>query len=163
MPARINGASTSQQNLTGSLQFYYCYTASPGAFTDPLPNPPEEQEQLRKVNIQVTGNIKDQSQKNFEILLQTIGFRAMPVVMGDPRPVLKLEDSGAPSLTGEGFVWVFSVEREDTFLDNNDQVGLLVNEIDGVILDSNVRLTTVTGSPSGQPKNIEFIRKDTLQ
>lgn len=159
MAERIHGAASSQQNLSGSLQFYHCFVLSPGAYTDPNPNPPEDQELTRLVNIQVTEDILDQSQKNFEILWQSIGLRAMPVIMNDPEPVLDVGVE-APTLTGEGFMWKFTVERDDVFLDfdTNDPVGLLVKEIDGVIIDSGVRLTTVDGSTSGVAKNIEFIQ-----
>jgi len=165
MSTRINGAASSQQSLSGSLQYYVLYASSPGAFTDPAPNPstPEESD-ARLLNIQVTENIKDESQKNFEILLQSIALRAMPVVMGDPIPVLSLSQAGAPSLTGEGFVWKFSAEREDMFLDfkTGDPVGLLIKEIDGVFIESSVRITTVDGSSTGVPKNIEFVKMDQL-
>lgn len=164
MPSRVNGASSAHQNLSGGLQFYYCYTLSPGAFTDPDPNPPEEEQLVRQVNILVTDDIEDQSQKNFEIILQSIGFRAMPVIMGNPNGVLDVSQYGAQSLQGEGFVWKFSAERDDVYKDygNDDPVGLLVKELDGVILDSGVRVTTVDGSPSGQQKNIEFVRQEIL-
>lgn len=163
MSNRVHGAASSQQNLTGSLQFYHCFVLSPGAFTDPEPNPPVPQELTRLVNIQVTEEISDQSQKNFEILLQSIALRAMPVIMNNPLAVLDV-GTEAPTLTGEGFIWKFSVELEDVFLDfsNSNPVGLLVKEIDGVIIDSGVRLTTVDGSTSGIPKNIEFTRTDKL-
>lgn len=159
MPRRIHGAASSQQNLSASIQTFMCYASSPGAFTDPNPNPPEDQEAVRLVNILTTGEISDQSQKNFEILLQTIAFRAMPVIMGDAMAVFDLSTE-APTLTGEGYSWMFSVEREDVFLDfgTKDPVGLLTKEIDGAIIDSGIRLTTVDGSPSGVPKNIEFVK-----
>lgn len=162
---RLHGSSFNHQSLTGSLQYYICYASSPGAFTLPEPNPDESEMNMRKVNIQVTMSLKDQSQRNFEILLQSIGLRAMPVIMTDPYPVLALQNEGAPSLTGEGFIWKFAVERNDVFSKYTNfvtvnPVGLLIDEIDGVILDSNVRLTTVDGSMSGIDKNIEFVRKD---
>lgn len=167
MLPRLNGAASTYQNLTGAIQTYICFVSSPGAFSDPDPNPSQAQWQMRRVNIQVTESLKDLSQRNFEILLQSIGLRAMPVAMSNPVPVLMLENEGAPTLTGEGFVWKFAVERADVFqiyhsFGNTEPVGLLVSDLDGVILDSNVRLTTVDGSPSGIPKNIEFIRVQSL-
>jgi hypothetical protein len=164
MPTRIHGAASMQQNLAGDLQFYIVYSLSPGAFTDPSPNPPEIEETARQINIQVTDDILDQSQKNFEILFQSIGLRAVPTIMNNPEPVLNLETEGAPSLTGEGYVWRFAVERADAWKDfkTDDPVGLLVRELDGVIIESGVRITTVDGSLSGTPKNMEFIRVDKL-
>jgi hypothetical protein len=165
MTSRINGTSFSYQNLTGNIQYYICYLSSPGCFITPDPNPPEIEWQLRKLNVQVTESLKDQSQRNFEILLQSIGLRAMPTIMSNPEPVLDLSAAGAPSLTGEGFVWKFAVERNDTFQKYTtvpNPVGLLIDDLDGVVIDSNIRVTTVDGSPSGVPKNIEFIRKGNL-
>jgi hypothetical protein len=159
MTAQINGTSSAMQNLTGDLQFYIAYALSPGAYTDPNPNPPEPEEQIRQVNIQVTEEIQDQSQKNFEIFFQSIGLRAVPTIMNNPVAVQSLEAEGAPTLVGEGFVWKFACERANTWEDfkTRDPVGLLVKEIDGVIIDSGVRITTVTGSPSGNPQNMEFV------
>ena len=167
MPERINGSVTAQQNLTGNLQYYLVFVTSPGAFSDPNPNPSEANELARGVNIQVTGDVRDQSQKNFEILFQSVALRAVPVIMHDPMAVSDLSEEGAPTLTGEGFVYKFSVERLYIFENSGPggtigPVGLLVDELDGVVLDSGVRVTTVDGSPSGFSKNIEFIRVDEL-
>lgn len=164
MSTRIHGAASAQQNLSSELQFYIVYCSSPGAVTDPVFNPLEIEEQARGINIHVTENIKDQCQKNFEILFQTVSLRAAPTIMNNPEPVLALEAEGAPSLTGEGFLWKFAVERTDVWEDfkDNNPVGLLIREIDGVIIESGVRITTVDGSPSGLPKNMEFTRVDNL-
>ena len=35
-------------------------------------------------------------------------------------------------------------------------------DLDGVIIDSGVRITTVDGSSSGVPKNIEFVKVSTF-
>lgn len=162
MPTKIHGASTSMQNLSADLQYYICYASSPGCFLDPNPNPPENQEVARLVNIQVTGEVQDQSQKNFEILLMSIGLRAMPVVLGDPLAVLELADY-TNEVSGEGFIWKFAVERGVQFYNftpfgTPGPVGLLIDEIDGVILPSGVRITTVSASPSGWAQNVSFTR-----
>jgi hypothetical protein len=166
MPVQIHGASSSMQNLTADLQYYICYASSPGAFTDPNPNPPPGDELARLVNIQVTGNILDQSQKNFEIFLMSIGLRAMPVVLANPLPVLELADY-THELSGEGFIWKFAVERGVQFYNftpygTPGPVGLLIDETDGVVLPSGVRITTIYGSPSGWAKNVAFERADTI-
>lgn len=166
MPLKIHGAATSMQNLTADLQYYVCYASSPGAFTDPNPNPPPSQEPTRLVNIQVTGSPLDQSQKNFEVFLMSIGLRAMPVVLSDPAPVLQLADYTL-ELSGEGFIWKFAVERGVQFYNftpygTPGPVGLLVDDIDGVIIPSGVRVTTVSGSASGWAKNVAFSRMDTI-
>jgi hypothetical protein len=166
MVQKIHGAATAQQNLTADLQYYVCYVSSPGAFTDPNPNPPPSQELERLVNIQVTGNPLDKGQKNFEVFLMSIGLRAMPVVLSDPFPVIELSDYTI-ELTGEGFIWKFAVERGVQFYNftpygTPGPVGLLVDDLDGVIIPSGVRITTVTGSPSGWAKNVSFSRITTI-
>lgn len=166
MPKQIHGASTSMQNLTADLQFYICYAASPLAFTNPNPNPPPPDDLSRLVNIQVTGNPLDQSQKNFEVLLMSIGLRAMPVVLADPVAVEELAEYTV-ELSGQGFIWKFAVERGVQFYNftpygTPGPVGLLVDDIDGVILPSGVRVTTVSGSASGWTKNVAFERSSSI-
>jgi hypothetical protein len=166
MPIKIHGASSSMQNLTADLQYYICYASSPMCFTDPNPNPPVSEEIARLVNIQVTGNPLDESQKNFEVLLMSIGLRAMPVILSDPYPVIELADF-TTELSGEGYIWKFAVERGVQFYNftpygTPGPVGLLVDDLDGVIIPSAVRITTVSGSPSGWAKNVAFSRQETL-
>ena len=166
MPQKIHGASSSMQNLTADLTYYVCYASSPGAFSDPNPNPPAAQELSRLLNIQVTGNPLDESQKNFEVLLMSIGLRAMPVVLSNPVSVVRLEDYTI-ELSGEGFIWKFAVERGVQFYNftpygNPGPVGLLVNDLDGVIIPSGVRVTTVSGNPTGWAKNVAFNRMESI-
>lgn len=166
MPKQIHGAATSMQNLTADLQYYVCYASSPGAFTDPNPNPPPSEEISRLVNIQVTGSPLDQSQKNFEVFLMSIGLRAMPVILSDPAPVLELADY-TMELSGEGFIWKFAVERGVQFYNftpygTPGPVGLLVDDLNGVIIPSGVRITTVSGSPTGWAKNVAFARMESI-
>lgn len=167
MPNRIHGASTAHHGMTGNLQYYLAFAKSSGAYTNPEPNPSPEHELSRGINIQVTGDIADQSQRNFELLLQSVALRAMPTIMNDPKAVLLLEMEDAPTLTGDGFVWRFAVDVDAVFenfspMGTPGPVGLLIDELDGIILDSGVRLTTVDGSLTGIPKNIEFLRTDQL-
>ena len=166
MPSRINGAATSSQNLSGSMQFYVCYASSPGAFSHPSPNPGIPDSITRLINIQVTGKSSDESQKNFEVLLMGIGLRAMPVVFTDPVAIPQLSIY-THELSGEGFVWKFAVERDAQFYNftpygTPGPVGILIDELDGFILPSGVRVTTVSGSPSGWPINIIFEKADLL-
>ncbi len=166
MPINTNAAASSMQNLTADLQFYICYASSPGAFTDPNPNPPSDQEISRLLNIQVTGNPLDESQKNFEVLLMSIALRAMPTVLSNPVPVLQLADYTL-DLSGEGFLWKFAVERGVQFYNftpygTPGPVGLLIDDLDGVIIPSGVRVTTVQGSPTGWAQNISFSRLETI-
>jgi len=166
MPLKIHGAASAMQNLTADLQYYICFASSPGCFSDPNPNPPVSQELSRLINIMVTGQPLDESQKNFEVLLMSIGLRAMPVVLQDPVAVPQLADYTL-ELTGEGFVWKFAVERGVQFYNftpygTPGPVGLLIDDLDGVILPSGVRVTTVTGSPTGWAQNITFARLDQI-
>ena len=166
MPININASASGMQNLTANLQYYVCYASSPGAFTDPNPNPPANQEIARLVNIQVTKEPLDESQKNFEVFLMSIAMRAMPVILADPYPVLQLADY-TNQLSGEGFIWKFAVERGVQFYNftpygSPGPVGLLIDDLDGVIIPSGVRITTVAGSPSGWAQNVAFYRQDTI-
>jgi hypothetical protein len=84
--------------------------------------------------------------------------------MNDPVSEQSMVAAGAPTLTGEGFVWKFALERGDVWTNfkTHDPVGLLVSDLDGVIIASGVRITTVDGSPSGIAKNMEFVRVSNL-
>lgn len=166
MPVKIHGSSSAQQNLSADLSYFVCYASSPLSFSAPNPNPPHSEEITRLVNIQITKIVFDESQKNFEVLLMSIGLRAMPVILTDPFPVAQLADY-TTELSGEGFIWKFAVERGYTFYNftpygSPGPVGLLTDDIDGIILPSGVRLTTVSGSPSGWAKNITFEKMDTI-
>lgn len=164
MPERIHGTASAMQNLTANLQYYVCYASSPNAFTLPDPNPSDEISRL--VNIQVTGKPSDQSQKNFEVLVMSIGLRAMPVILNNPMPVAELSDY-TPELSGQGFVWKFAVERGSQFHNYTPYgipgpVGLLISDIDGLILPSGVRVTPVSGSPSGWAQNVAFYKLEAI-
>lgn len=160
MTERIHGTSFTSQSLTADLQYYECYAASPFALTSPDPNPSEATSLQRLVNIQVTQNIKDESQKNFELLLMSISLRAMPVVMNNPVPVIKLSDY-TTQLSGEGFVWKFGVERGVQFYNYSPYgipgpVGLLISDLNGIVLSNGVRITTIPNDPSGWQQNVAF-------
>lgn len=155
MPSRVNGAAGAFENLTGGVQYYTVFASSPGAFSDP--------NNAIYINIHVTGELADESQKNFEVLIQAIGLRAMPVLMNEPIAYQFLENVGAPSLSGEGFVWKFAVERESVFENTGPAgsigpVGLLIDEMQGIILPNGTVLKT-----KGVGKNIEFTRSELLQ
>ena len=85
------GAMGSIEVLTGNIEFFTLFTT---------------------LDITVTGNYNDVSQKDFESVVQCIGLRAMPTVMNNPVAVngvgaQVLESYGAPSLTGAGFIFKF--------------------------------------------------------
>lgn len=142
------------ENVSSNIQFYTVFAKSPGAYSDP--------ENATCVNILMTGNYTDESQKNFEILLQSIGLRAMPVMMNKPCPYEKLQTMGAPNIFGEGFIWKFSVEMPYVFENFTGKgtpgpVGLLIDELNGVVLHNGTILRT-----KGQGTNIEFVRRELL-
>lgn len=159
MPNRINGAAFAHESLSRNIEYYTVYACSPGAFSDPS--------NATLMDIAVTGNFSSTSQKNFEILLQSIGLRAMPVLMNNPVAVADMsvqtnEAPAAPSLVGEGYVWKFAVELERVFENNGPvgtigPVGFLIDELDGVVLANGARVTT-----TGPQKNIEFTQKELL-
>lgn len=149
MVERVHGTSNTFQSVTGTLQYYTVWVVSPNAFTSP--------NLATEVNIKTTGNIRDESQKNFEILVQSVGLRAMPVIMNEPKAVAELADEGATTVTGEGFVWRFASDRQDIFLKGSDPVGLLIDELNGIVLANGAILET-----AGPGQNIEFSRSDEL-
>jgi hypothetical protein len=78
-----------------------------------------------------TDQHKLKQQANFDTLLQSIGLRSNVNWDTDPK-----ESSGALPHPFNGkanyWTWVFEIEREDTFLKNNNPVGLLLEDLHGV-------------------------------
>lgn len=149
MVSKAHGSASASQVLTGNLQFYTVWCESPNAVSDP--------DNATGINIRITGNIVDETQKNFEVIIQSIGLRAMPIILNDPLAVSNLVTDGASVVTGEGFVWQFSVEQEGVFATKTDSIGLLILELDGIVLPSGAILST-----GGGGQNIEFSRQDEL-
>ena len=81
----------------------------------------------------------------------------MPIILNEPLAVSDLAVDGATSLTGEGFVWLFSAEQENVFATKADQVGLLILELDGIVLPNGAIIDT-----SGGGQNIEFEARENL-
>jgi len=149
MVTKVHGVANASQSVTGALQYYTVWAESTDAFTDP-PN-------ATGVNIRTTGDIQDESQKCFEVLVQSIGLRALPVILNNPTAVADLPTAGSTALTGEGFIWKFASEKEGVYATDSDEVGLLVAEINGIVLPNGTTLVT-----SGVSQNIEFSRSDEL-
>jgi len=143
------GSSGTFESLTGGIESYTVWCSSPNAFTNPS--------QATGVNLTITGDIKDTSQKSFEILIQSISLRSSPVILQEPQAVQDLTASGASNLTGEGFVWCFATERKEQFISDDDPVGLLKLELSGIVLPNGTVIST-----SGIAKNIEFTRQEKL-
>lgn len=140
MPTKINGTARAMQSLTKDIEYYVCFC---------------------KPNISVTGNLADISQRNFEVLIQAIGLRAMPVILSNPTAESDLAAAGS-TITGSGYLWKFACETSDAFHNFRPYgtvgpVGHLVDELHGVVLPNAVVLDTKTAS-----KNIEFVKFETL-
>jgi hypothetical protein len=130
--SRIHGAASASEHLTGNLNFYTLY------ITD-------------AVDITATGNILDQSQQNFDDVVNLINLVAQPVLMNSPISVLL--DDYAPTLTGDGYIFKFAVEHGHVFSRNGNNVAILAELFDGVTIDG---VLLEVGS------NIEFLMSDLL-
>lgn len=109
-----SGAMGSSEVVTGNIQFYTLFTT---------------------LDITRTGNYADDTQKDFECVVQVIGLRAQPVVMNNPVALNGvgsnvLENFGAPSITGAGWIFKFAFEREDVHT-----IDTLKDELDGIVLN----------------------------
>ena len=128
------GAMASSESLSGNIEFYTLFTT---------------------LDITQTGDYADDSQKDFESVVQVIGLRAQPVVMNNP--VLLngtgqnvLENYGAPTLTGAGWIFKFAFERESVH-----SIDTLKDELNGIVLNAGTIDTKTT-------VNMEFTKQDLL-
>ena len=134
MVGQRSGAMTSMEVVTGDIEFFTLYTT---------------------IDITNTDDFGDSSQKDFESVVQVIGMRAMPIVMNNPVELdgtgnNLLENYGAPSITGAGFIFKFATEQP-----GSHTVQTLVDELDGVVLNAG---TIDTKSSI----NMEFTKQDLL-
>jgi len=128
------GAMGSMEVLTGNIEFFTLYT---------------------NLNIRVTGSYTDSSQKDFESVVQVIGLRAMPTVMNNPVYLNGtgqnlLENYGASSITGSGFIFKFATEMPGAHT-----VQTLIDELHDIVLNSGVIDTK-------NSINMEFTKQDLL-
>jgi hypothetical protein len=129
-----SGAMGSSEVLSSNIEFYTLFTT---------------------IDITRTGDFNDSTQKDFESVVQVIGLRAQPVVMNNPVRLSGvganlLENYGAQTLTGAGWVFKFAFEREGAH-----SVDLLKDELDGIVLNGG----TVDTKNS---INMEFSKQDLL-
>ena len=134
MVGQRSGAMGSAEVVSGNIEFYTLFTT---------------------LDITRTGNFSDDTQKDFESVVQCIGLRAMPVVMNEPVELsgsgsFVLENYGAPTLTGAGFIFKFAFEREGAHT-----LDTLKDELDGIVLNGGTIDTK--GSV-----NMEFTKQDLL-
>ena len=115
MVGQRSGAMGSSEVVSGNIEFYTLFTT---------------------MDITRTGDYSDNTQKDFESIVQVIGLRAQPVVMNNPVQLNGvganvLENYGAPSITGAGFIFKFAFEREGVHT-----VDTLKDELDGIVLNA---------------------------
>ena len=107
------------------------------------------------LDITKTGDFADATQKDFESVVQVIGLRAQPVVMNNPVALNGsgqnlLENYGAPSMTGAGWIFKFAFEREGVHT-----ITTLTDELHGIVLNGGTIDTKNT-------VNMEFTKQDLL-
>jgi hypothetical protein len=129
-----SGAMGSSETLSGNIEFYTLFTS---------------------IDITRTGDFDDNSQKDFESVVQVIGLRAQPVVMNEPVALSGvganvLENYGAPNLTGAGWIFKFAFERTDVHT-----IQTLTDELHGIVLNGG----TIDTKSS---VNMEFTKQDLL-
>ena len=129
-----SGAMGSSEVVSGNIEFYTLFTT---------------------IDITRTGNFSDNTQKDFESVVQVIGLRAQPVVMNNPVELNGsganvLENYGAPTLTGAGHIFKFAFEREGVH-----SVDTLKTELNGIVLNGGTIDTTSS-------VNMEFTKQDLL-
>ena len=95
-------------------------------------------------------------QANFNSLVQAIGMRSNVTWIRDP----ELHNGRLPIGPGKAthWIWQFDAEREDVFLNQGNDVALLVNDLDGVPivdqLNNTVELTPAVFRSQGDNINI---------
>ena len=114
MTLNRSGAMNSQEVVTGNIEFHTLFTS---------------------LDITHTGDFTNDTQKDFESVVQVIGLRAMPIIMN--RPVALngvganvLEGYGAPTITGAGWIFKFAFEREGVHT-----IDTLKDELNGIVLN----------------------------
>ena len=134
MTLNRSGAMASSETLSGNIEYYTLFTS---------------------IDITQTGDYSNNSQKDFESVVQVIGLRAQPVVMNTPVGLsgignLVLENYGAPTMTGAGWIFKFAFEREGVHT-----LDTLKDELDGIVLNGGTLDTKNT-------INMEFTKQDLL-
>jgi len=107
------------------------------------------------LDITRTGDYADNTQKDFESVVQVIGLRAQPVIMNNPVELdgigsNLLENYGAPTLSGAGWVFKFAFEKEGAHT-----LDTLKDELNGIVLNDG----TIDTKSS---VNMEFTKQDLL-
>mgnify|MGYP005631461349 FL=1 len=130
---KAGGLVTSSETLTGDVEFFTLFTT---------------------LDITATTDFTDDTQKDFESLVQVISLRAQPQLMNTPITVdgvsAELDDYGAPTLTGAGWVFKFAFEHQ-----GSHTIDTLKDELNGIVLNGG----TIDTKSS---VNTEFSKQDVL-
>lgn len=134
MSLQRSGAMAGQEVVTGNIQFFTLYTT---------------------LNLTQTGDYADNTQKDFESVVQVIGLRAMPIIMNNPAEIdgvggNTLDAFGAPTLTTAGWIFKFAFEREDVHT-----VQTLIDDLHGIVLNGGTIDTKNT-------INMEFTKQEMI-
>ena len=134
MVGQRSGAMASSEVLSSNIEYYTLFTS---------------------LDITSTGDFSDSTQKDFESVVQVIGLRAQPIIMNDPVELNGvganvLENYGAPTMTGAGWIFKFAFEREGAHT-----LDTLKDELDGIVLNDGTIDTKNT-------VNMEFTKQDLL-
>jgi hypothetical protein len=128
------GGAYGTELLTGNIEYFTLYTS---------------------LDISATGDYREDSQKDFDMILQVIGLRAMPIIMNTPVKIngigaQNIEAYGSPTITGKGWIFKFAFEREGVHT-----IETLTQELDGIVLNAGTIDTT-------ENVNLEFTKQDML-
>lgn len=130
---KAGGIVTSSEVLTGDVEFFTLFTT---------------------IDITATDSFTDDTQKDFESVVQVISLRAQPMLMNTPIVVdgvsAGIDDYGSPTLTGAGWVFKFAFERQGAHT-----LDTLRDELDGIVLNGG----TIDTKNS---VNTEFSKQDVL-
>ena len=134
MVGQRSGAMASSEVLSSNIEYYTLFTS---------------------LDITSTGDFSDNTQKDFESVVQVIGLRAQPIIMNSPVTLNGvganlLENYGAPTMTGAGWIFKFAFEREGAHT-----IDTLKDELDGIVLNGG----TIDTKSS---VNMEFTKQDLL-
>lgn len=128
------GGAFGAELLTGNIEYFTLYTS---------------------LDITASGDYRDNSQKDFDMIIQVIGLRAMPIIMNTPVKIngigaQRIEVYGSPTLEGKGWIFKFAFEREGVHT-----IDTLTTELDGIVLNAGT-INTIDNV------NLEFTKQDML-
>jgi len=128
------GGAYGAELLTGNLEYFTLYTS---------------------LDITASGDYRDNTQKDFDMVIQVIGLRAMPIIMNTPVKIngigtQRIEAYGSPSIEGKGWIFKFAFEREGVH-----SIHTLTTELNGIVLNAGT-INTIDNV------NLEFTKQDML-